>query len=142
VRHVQFRDEYDASRRFLHLVNMSASGFGFDASEEEAFGIGVGDLVAMRVSDDDPIVVGRVVRRVPGAIEGNVIIGVRAMSAMPEPLALSRAQPTGKADDDETFIFVPGEDDSGAKDGFLVPEKVLQEQASYGGTIGSAMALR
>src|SRR5438445_2983981 len=136
VRHVQFRDEFDASRRFLRLVNMSASGFGFDASEEEAFGIGVGDLVGMRVSENDPVVIGRVVRRVPGVIEGNVIIGVRALSAMPEPLTLSRAQPSGKADDDETFIFVPGEDDSGSKDGFLVPEKILQEQASYGAVIG------
>jgi hypothetical protein len=136
VRHVQFRDEFDASRRYLHLVNLSEDGFGFDASEEEAFGIGVGDLVGMRVGEDDPIVVGRVVRRVPGAIEGNVIIGVRAISAMPEPLALSRSQPTGKADDDEMFIFVPGDDDSGAKDGFLVPEKVLQDQASYGAVIG------
>lgn len=135
MRHVQFRDEFDASRRYLRLVNTSATGFGFDASEEEAFGIGVGDVVGMRVSEDEPIVIGRVVRRVPGLIEGSIIIGVRAITAMPEPLTLSRTQPTCRADDDQTFIFVPGEDDSGSKDGFLVPEKILQDQGSYAAVI-------
>ena len=135
VRQVQFRDEFDASRRFLRLVNMSATGFGFDATEDEAFGIGVGDLVGMRVGDEEPVVIGRVVRRVPGLIEGNIIMGVRAITTMPEPLTLSRTQPTGRADDDQTFIFVPGEDASGAKDGFLVPEKILQDPASYAAVI-------
>jgi hypothetical protein len=135
VRHVQFRDEYDASRRLLRLVNMSAAGFGFDATEEDAFGIAVGDLVGMRVSDDDPVVIGRVVRRVPGLIEGSIIIGVRAISAMPEPLTMSRTQATGRSDDDQTFIFVPGEDASGAKDGFLVPEKILQEQCAFAAVV-------
>src|SRR5205814_9521745 len=135
VRHVQFRDEFDASRRMLPLVNMNATGFGFDASEEEAFGIAVGDLVGMRVGEAEPTVIGRVVRRVPGLIEGSIMVGVRAISAMPEPLTMSRTQASGRADDDQTFIFVPGEDASGAKDGFLGPEKILQEPAAFAAVI-------
>jgi hypothetical protein len=136
IRQIQFLDEYESSRRLLRLADVSETGYGFDATEKEATGIGVGDLVGMRLSDEEPCVLGRVVRRVPGQIEGQVTVGVLAISKYPQAITLSRTQPQGRPDDEEVFIYVPGGDDSGAQDAFLVPEKILQEQTSHDTRLG------
>ena len=136
IRQIQFLDEYESSRRFLRLADVSETGYGFEASEKEATGIAVGDLLGMRLSDDEPCVLGRVVRRVPGQVEGQVVLGVRAISNSPQALTLARTQRQGRPDDDGVFIYVPGDDDSGAQDAFLVPEKILQEQTSHDTCLG------
>ena len=126
MRTIQFSDEYESSRRFLRLADVSDTGYGIEASEKEAIGIAVGDLLALRLSDEEPCALGRVVRRVPGAVDGQVVIGVRAISNSPQALTLSRKERQGRPDDDSLFIYVPGDDASGAQDAFLVPEKILQ----------------
>jgi hypothetical protein len=136
IRAIQFSDEYEASRRFLRLADISDTGFGIEASEKEATGIAVGDLLGLRLSDEEPCVLGRVVRRVPGQTEGQVTIGVRAISNAPQALTVSRSDPQGRPDDDDLYIYVPGDDNSGAQDAFLVPEKILQEQVSHVACIG------
>jgi hypothetical protein len=136
MRAYQFADEYESSRRLLRLSDVSATGYGFEASEKEATAIGVGDLIGMRLSDEDPCVLGRVVRRVAGQVEGQVTIGVLAISKSPQALTLSRTQRQGRPDDEQVFIYVPGADCSGAQDAFLVPEKILQEQASHDTVLG------
>jgi hypothetical protein len=136
MRAFQFSDEYESSRRFLRLADVSDTGFGIEANEKEAAGIAVGDLLGMRLSDEEPCVLGRVVRRVPGQVEGQVVIGVRAISNSPQALTLSRTQRQGRPDDEGLFIYVPGDDDSGAQDAFLIPEKLLQEQTSHETCIG------
>ncbi len=136
IRAIQFSDEYESSRRFLRLADASDTGFGFEASEKESTGIAVGDLLGMRLSDEEPCVLGRVVRRVPGQVEGQVVIGVRAMSEVAQALTLSRTERQGRPDDDDLFIYVPGDDDTGAQDAFLVPEKLLQEQGPHETRIG------
>jgi hypothetical protein len=136
IRQIQFLDEYESSRRSLRLVDVSATGYGFEASEKDTIGIGVGDLIGMRLSDEEPCVLGRVVRRVPGQVEGNVVIGVLEISRCPQALTLSRTQRQGRPDDDDVFIYVPGSDGSGAQDAFLVPEKILQEQTSHETALG------
>ena len=136
LRVAQFSDEYESTRRFLRLADVSDAGYGIEASEKESSGITVGELVALRISDEEPCVLGRVVRRVPGAVEGQVVIGVRAISNAPRAITLSRTQRQGRPDDDAVFIYVPGGDDSGAQDAFLVPEKLVQEQASREAAIG------
>jgi hypothetical protein len=136
LRQVQFSDEYESSRRFLRLADVSDTGYGIEASEKETSGITVGELVALRISDEEPCVLGRVVRRVPGAVEGQVVIGVRAISNAPRAITLSRTQRQGRPDDDAVFIYIPGGDGSGTQDAFLVPEKLLQEQTSHEACIG------
>jgi hypothetical protein len=136
LRTIQFSDEYESSRRFLRLADVSDTGYGIEASEKETLGIAVGDLLGLRLSDEEPCVLGRVVRRVPGQVEGQVVIGVRSISSSPQALTLSRTQRQGRPDDDGLFIYVPGDDDSGAQDAFLVPEKLLQEQTSHETCIG------
>lgn len=136
LRAYQFADENETPRRMLRLADVSATGYGFEASEKDATGIGVGDLVGMRLSDEDPCVLGRVVRRVPGQTEGQVTLGVLAISRSPQALTLSRTVRQGRPDDDDLFIYVPGGDDSGAQDGFLVPEKMLQDPVCHDTVLG------
>lgn len=136
IRAVQFLDEFESPRRFLRLTDVSDSGYGLEATEKEAFGIAVGDLVGMKLSEDDPCVLGRIARRVPGAQEGVVVIGVRALTAEPQALTLSRTQRQNRPDDDELFIYVPGGEDSGAQDSFVVNEKLLNEPSVLETTLG------
>ncbi len=136
IRAVQFLDENESPRRFLRLVDVSDTGYGLEASDKDAFGIGVGDLVGIKLSDDEPCVLGRVARRVPGLHEGMVVIGVRALSTEPQALTLSRVQRQNRPDDDELFIYVPGADDSGAQDAFVVHEKLLNEPGSHETMLG------
>ena len=136
VRQVQFVDENESSRRTLRLIDVSDTGFGFEASEKDATGIGVGDLIGMRIADDEPCVLGRVVRRVPGQVEGQVVIGVDTISRTPQAIKLARTQPQNRADDADVYIFVPGHEDSGAHDAFLVPEKIVIDGNSHDARIG------
>jgi hypothetical protein len=136
VRNVQFVDENQTSRRVLHLIDTSETGFGFEASEKEATGIGVGDLVGLRLSEDEGCVLGRVVRRVPGQMEGQVTIGVDSLSRVPQALTLKRTEPQGRPDDEDVYIYVPGRDESGAQDAFLVPEKILLDANAHDVRIG------
>ncbi len=136
VRQVQFADENESSRRVLRLVDVSDTGLGFEATEKESIGIGVGDVVGVRLSDCEPCVLGRVVRRVAGQIEGQVIIGVDTISRMPQAITLARTQPQGRPDDEDVFIYVPGGEESGAHDAFLVPEKIAIDGNVHDARIG------
>jgi hypothetical protein len=136
IRQVQFLDEFESPRRFLRLADVSDTGYGLEASEKDAFGIGVGDLIGIRLSTEEPCVLGRVARRVAGQHEGMVVIGVRALSTEPQALTLSRTQRQNRPDDDELFIYVPGGDGSGAQDAFLVHEKLLNESGAHETTLG------
>jgi hypothetical protein len=136
VRQVQFADENESSRRTLRLVDVGGNGFGFETSEKDAMGIGVGDLIGMRLGDDEPCVLGRVVRRVPGQVEGQVIVGVDTITRAPQAITLARTQPQNRPDDEDVYIYVPGAEDSGAHDAFLVPEKIVIDGNSHDARIG------
>jgi hypothetical protein len=77
-----------------------------------------------------------VVRRVPGQLEGQVTIGVDALSRAPQALTLKRTQPQNRLDDEDVYIYVPGREDSGAHDAFLVPEKILLDAHTHDVRIG------
>jgi hypothetical protein len=136
LRQVQFAGECEASRRFLSLVDVSDAGYGFDATEKEAANIAIDDVVSMRLARDETCVLGRVTRRVPGSIDGHVMIGVRTISDHPKILTLSRTTPQGRTDDEQAFIYVAGADASGSQDSFLVPEKALNDPSSREVVIG------
>ena len=136
MRQVQFSDENQSSRRSLRLVDVSDNGFGFEASDREVIGIAVGDVVGMRISDDEPCVLGRVVRRVPGQVEGQLMIGVEILSRTPQAVTLARAQKQNRPDDEDVYIYIPGAEDSGAQDAFLLPEKIVIDGSSHEACIG------
>lgn len=136
MRQVQFGDENESMRRVLRLIDVSETGFGFEATEKEASGMGVGDVIGVRLSDEEPCVLGRVVRRVPGQIEGKVILGIDTIARAPQAITLKRTPPLGRPDDQDVYIYVPGNDDSGAQDSFLVPEKIVIDGNSHDAHIG------
>jgi hypothetical protein len=136
MRQVQFADEIETSRRTLRLVDASQTGLGFEASDRDVIGISVGEVVGMRLSEDEPCVLGRIVRRVPGQVEGQVMIGVEILSRTPQAVTLARAQKQNRPDDEDVYIYIPGVDDSGAQDAFLLPEKVVIDGSSHQARIG------
>jgi hypothetical protein len=139
LRHVQFGDEQQASRRLLRLVDISDAGYGFEATDKEAANIAIDDVVSLRLARDEACVLGRVTRRVPGPVRGQVMIGVRTISDHPKLLTLSRTTPQGRIDDETAFIYVPGLDTSGAQDSFLIPDKALNDPSSREVMIGSQL---
>ena len=120
----------DAARRYLWMANSSATGFGFEALESDATGIDLGDLVGWRNAGDNALVLGQVIRRMPSATCGQVFIGVKTLTEAALPLPLSQDLAL-EASTGTTYLFVPGDDDSGRRDAFLVPEKTFDLQPSF-----------
>ncbi|HLX25166.1 MAG TPA: hypothetical protein VKR38_17590 [Usitatibacter sp.] len=142
LRQVQFASEYEASRRILRLVDISDSGYGFEATEKEAANLAVDDLVSLRLARDEGCVLGRVTRRVPGAILGHVTIGIEELSDHPRSITLSRTTADGRRED-EAFIYVAGSDACGKQDSFIAPEKSLRDMESRDACIaGQRFTLR
>jgi len=132
----------DAARRYLWMANSSATGFGFEALESDAAGIELGDLIGWRNAGDNALVLGQVIRRMPSATCGQVFIGVKTLTEAALPLPLSQDLTL-----DEhlatTYLFVPGDDDSGRRDAFLVPEKTFDLQPSFNARMaGETFTLR
>src|SRR4051812_49339697 len=49
---------------------------------------------------------------------------------------LSRTPPQNRPDDEDVYVYVPGGDESGAHDAFLVPEKIVIDGNSHDARIG------
>jgi hypothetical protein len=136
MRQVQFADEIESARRTLRLVDASHTGLGFEASDRDAIGIAVGDVVGMRLSEEEPCVLGRVVRRMPGQVEGKLIIGVEVLARTPQAVTLTRTPRQNRPDDEDVYIYIPGAEDSGAQDAFLLPEKMAIDGTSHEACVG------
>jgi cation diffusion facilitator CzcD-associated flavoprotein CzcO len=93
----------------MRLVDQSDTGLGLEGLEAECGAIAAGDLVAVRFSASDPLVLGKVVRSVASKLPGHVLLGVRRLSAALQLLELEREAGERPA---ETLrlMFVPGLD--------------------------------
>ena len=127
----------DASRRYLWLVDTSATGLGFQALESDAAGIEVGDIVGWRKTHAAPIQLGRVTRRMPCGETGQVFVGVQLLTHAAQPLKLSQVVTFDNGQADGTYLFVPGDDESGRRDAFLVSEGTYELQSSYRAHVGN-----
>ena len=121
----------DASRRYLWLVDSSASGLGFEALESDANGIECGDLLGWRKTTGGPVILGHVVRRMPSGHSGQVFLGVRLLTMAAQPLTLTPEHACEGSEGDGTYLFVPGDDSSGRHDTFLVPESTFDLRSTY-----------
>ena len=129
-------EEADPSRRYLWLADTSATGHGFEALDHDAAGLEIGDLLGWRRTAGGPIALGRVIRRLPSTTAGQVFIGVRLLTEMGLPFTLSRVDAFDRGEAEGTFLYVPGDDDSGRRDAFLVSESTFQQQHSYVARVG------
>lgn len=129
----------DPSRRYLWLSDMSATGCGFEALDTDASGIEIGELIGWRRAAFGPITLGRVIRRLPSTTAGQVFLGVQLLTEMGLHFALTRADAFDRGGAENTFLFVPGDDASGRRDAFLLPESTFQQQHSYHAFTGDAV---
>jgi hypothetical protein len=118
----------DPSKRYLWLVDVSDTGFGFEALGRDAVGIEVGDVVGWRKAKGEPCTIGKVVRRVPGTQPGQVFLGVQRLTHAAQPMRLVEEIGDRELSED-TFVFVAGDDASGRHDAFLLPEKLQRDNA-------------
>jgi hypothetical protein len=126
----------DPSKRYLWLVDVSDSGFGFEALGRDAVGMEVGDLLGWRQAKGAPCTIGKIVRRVPGSSPGQVFLGVQRLTDGAVPLRL--VEEIGDRELSEaTFVFVPGADDSGRHDAFLLPENLQRDNAAFRARAGN-----
>lgn len=118
----------DIHNRRWSLVNASETGLGFEALEEDAEGISVGDLVGLRVEPSRPCVLARVARRLDGRDGSPTYLGVERLTDRAEAVTIARADLPDDRAADETFIFVPGRDACGRRDAFIVPDRILPDR--------------
>ena len=120
----------DPSRRYLWLTDVSESGFGFEALGSDAIGIDVGDLVGWRKAPGEGCAIGRVARRMPGSSPGQIYLGVQLLTAAAQAVKLTET--AGERELSEGMhVFVPGNDDSGSGDAFLMTESRHRESTVY-----------
>lgn len=123
----------DPDRRYLWLCDTSSGGCGFEALEQDAAGLEIGDLLGWRRGA--AIALGRVIRRLPGKSAGQVFLGVRLLTDAALPFTLRRVDVRdGEGGND--YLFVPGDDASGRRDAFLVPESVHSHERAYRARVG------
>jgi hypothetical protein len=127
----------ESTRRYLWLVDASASGLGFEGLECDAAGIEVGDLLGWRNITGGPVILARVMRRMPSATSGQVFLGVQLLTEAAQPLKLSQVVSFDNGNANGTYLFVPGADESGQHDAFLVSDKTYELQASYSTHVGN-----
>ena len=126
----------DPSKRYLWLVDVSDSGYGFEALGRDAVGIEVGDLIGWRKAKGEPCTIGKVVRRVPGSSPGQVFLGVQRLTDAAQPLKL--VEEIGERElSENTFVFVAGTDGSGRHDAFLLPENLQRDNAAFRARAGN-----
>ena len=127
----------DSSRRYLWLVDTSATGLGFEALESDAAGMEVGDLLGWRKPGTGLIQLGRIIRRMPSATSGQVFFGVQLLTQAAQALKLSQVMAFDNGQADGTYLFVPGDDESGCRDAFLVSEGTYELQSTFRAHVGN-----
>lgn len=121
----------DATRRYLWLADASATGLGFQAMGADAEGLEIGDLLGWRTAAGGPLVLGTVMRLMPGADGAPLSIGVRVLTEAARTLPLSTARDYPATEESGTYLFVPGSDSSGSADTILVPENTFEARSTY-----------
>jgi hypothetical protein len=120
---------YDAQRRIVRLLDLSDTGLGLECAQSAAESIAVGDLVGVRIADEDAPVIGKVVRSAPSKRPGRMILGVLRLSHGLEILPVAREH-SGGASEELRLTYVPGGDTGGRQDAFLVSERAYTERGT------------
>jgi hypothetical protein len=119
-----FDQVYDLPRRMLVMRDASFTGYLLEAPLAQAADLNLHELVALRPEPEQPPLLARIARRVYDPEAATVSIGVHLLcdpALQPQTATLRSA-----AGVDETYIFVPGADGSGRRDGFLVTYRALE----------------
>jgi hypothetical protein len=121
--------------RLVQLTDVSESGVGVEGEEAECSEVAVDDLVALRLKPTGPLLLARVVRRLPAATGGRVVIGLRALTSSAQLVVAT--QTSHDADSpDLSVLYIPGPDDSGRNDAYLTCADVADGRKLFDTLVG------
>jgi hypothetical protein len=126
---------YDPVRRHIQWTDVSDTGMGASWKPGECGDISLGDLVGIRRSWGEPLIVGRVVRSVPSADGERIAIGVSIISSSVQPITLSRPG-NGKPLPGIDTLFIAGNEVGGRHDAYLVPDRLYRDVGPFEATVG------
>lgn len=130
---------YQVKRRMVLRSNQSDSGLGLEGPRPECAGIAAGDVVAIRISTESPLILGVVARNVPARDGGTMVIGVRRLGKGVQQVEITRLCDGVK----ESLLLVIGADAAGKDDAFLVPESSYAIGTEFVATVqGATYAFR
>jgi hypothetical protein len=124
-----FDAAYDKPRRMASFRNASATGYLVELARGDAFNVSVGDLVGLRVTPGEPLVVARLVRRMQDQESNTVQLGLRLLSDPSKTVRVVALRADGG--EKESFLFVPGNDSSGRFDTFAIPFNAFKPGTRY-----------
>lgn len=122
----------------VRLHDMSDSGLGIEMSTEDAATVEVDDLIALRIDEGRPCVLGIVVRKANLHRQQSALIGVRVLSKAPlratlEHVTERTTRQTSKG------ILVPGNAEHGFADSVIVNEATFKASSKLSVMIASSI---
>jgi hypothetical protein len=108
----------------LLMRDVSFTGYLLEVPAAAAEDLHLHELVALRPEPEQPPLLARVARRVFDPETGMISLGVQLLCDPALQPGTAALQPA--AGPSETYIFVPGADGTGRRDGFLVSYRALE----------------
>ncbi len=129
---------YPKAGRTVRLVDVSESGFAFEADEAAGAAVAVDDLVALRLAPGAPMTLGKVVRKLAAADSSRVTVGVRRLSSLAQPTDARRAL-AGSGPAVVSLVYVPGADKSGRNDAYLMSDAGMADRVVFETDAGASV---
>jgi hypothetical protein len=123
------------TRRIVQLIDVSDTGMSLEGEEADCSEIAVDDLVALRPAPGEPLLLAKVVRRLPAATGGRVVIGLLRLTSAAQPVR-ARDPSAGAAAPELLLLYIPGVDDSGRHDAYLTSEESAAGRELFETTVG------
>lgn len=119
---------FDVVRGPVYLLDISDSGIGIEVPADEAARIEVDNLVALRIQDNRPCVIGVVVRKANVRNQFTTLVGVRVLSKTPLRATLEQVQEgsSNAARPAVKAILVGGRAEHGFGDSIIVNETTFK----------------
>jgi hypothetical protein len=125
----------DPSRRIVQLINVSDTGLSIEGEEADCSEVAVGDLVAIRIAAAEALVLASVVRRLPAATGGRVVMGLRRLTSAAQPVR-ARQLAAAAAVPELLLLYIPGAEESGQHDAYLTSKESAAQRDLFETTAG------
>ena len=124
------------TRRIVQLMDVSDTGLSVEGEEADCSEIAVDDLVAIRINANEALLLASVVRRLPAATGGRVILGLRRLTSAAQPVR-ARDLGGGALLPELLLLYIPGADESGQQDAYLTSKETAAQRAQFETTVGA-----